>query len=394
MTARPSDERDRIRHVEAWALSLPRDEPYLGPMESGIPVTAAGLFVRPGNRSIYSEHDHCVLVRIETADGLTGWGEAVAVVAPKVVTTVIADILADQLIGRAATDVQTLTDDLYQLMRVRGFSSGFYVDALAAVDIALWDLLGKRTGLPVGTLLGGIRRTRIPVYASGLPAPTLDARVALARSFQDRGFVALKFAAAVSHDGIVTEIAALREALGPAMQIFCDMHWKYSAAEAIALIRRMEAHRLDLAEAPVHPEDIEGLAAVAAAVDTPLGAGEEWRTPYEFLPRLQRGVPDVLQPELGRCGLTFMQRIGTLAQAWHRRLMPHASIGIGIFQAASLHFAATRDDLPFHEYQHSIFDRNLAYVETTMRCADGCFVLPEGPGLGITPREEVFRHAI
>ena len=98
----------------------------------------------------------------------------------------------------------------------------------------------------------------------------------------------------------------------------------------------------------------------------------------------------ILQPEMGHTGISQFMQIARMANAFHVKVIPHASIGIGIFQAASLHAAAALPNCPMHEYQHSVFDRNLAYARTTMRCERGAFTPPEGPGLGIEPDETLW----
>jgi galactonate dehydratase len=195
----------------------------------------------------------------------------------------------------------------------------------------------------------------------------------------------MKFASAVSHQGIVEEMAALREAVGPDVKILVDMHWKFTAAEAIKVITALERYDLHVAEAPVKPEDAEGQALVVRGTRTPVGIGEELRTVYEYRPRFEQRCMHVIQPEMGRTGLTSFWHICQMAQAFHCTVMPHASIGIGIFQAASLHASAALPNVTLHEYQHSIFDKNLKYLDGTLRCAGGYFDLPDGPGLGVEP---------
>jgi galactonate dehydratase len=311
-----------------------------------------------------------------------------------VATAVLREILAPLALGGDPHDVMAIYEDLYDAMRVRGFFGGFYHDAIAALDIALWDLRGKLLGLPVSKLLGGQRREKIAAYVSGLPKATLEERAALAKEWMDKGFHALKFAAAVAHEGEVAEMRELRAAVGPGPKILADLHWKHSAGAAIKLIAELEEYDLYIAEAPVHPEDIEGQARVVRAVKTPVAIGEEYRTIYEYEPRFRRGCMDVIQPEIGRTGLSSFWQICQLAQAFHCEVMPHASIGIGIFQAASLHASACVSNLPYHEYQHSIFDKNLKYLTGNMRCEAGFFHLPDGPGLGVEPTQEVFEHVL
>ena len=129
-------------------------------------------------------------------------------------------------------------------MRVRGYTGGFYLDALAAVDIALWDAAGKVAGKPIYELLGGRKREELSGYVSGLPKPTLDERAAFAKDWLGRGFDRFKFAGAVAGEGIVQEVAKLREALGDDTQIACDMHWAHTPDEAIDAIKQMEPYDL------------------------------------------------------------------------------------------------------------------------------------------------------
>lgn len=383
-----------IATVETFIVSLPRDVPYLGPLGPGESVNAKGYFVRRGNRTIYPATDMSVIVKVTARDGTVGWGETYGIVAPRAVTAIIDDVLGPMIVGRDPRDVVVIQEDLYDLMRVRGFHGGFYVDAIAGVDIALWDLSAMLAGLPLAKLLGGQRTDRLPAYVSGLPRPKLEDRVALAREWVTKGFDAVKYAAAVSHDGIVAEMRALREALGPEVKLMVDLHWQFTAAEAIQLIEELAPHRPYFAEAPCAPEDVEGLAQVAARSSVPLAAGEEWRTVYEALPRLERRSVSFLQPEMGHTGVTQFLAISRLAVAFHARVIPHASIGVGIFMAASLHAAATLPNVPYHEYQHSIFDKNLRFVTTTMRCDSGFYHLPDGPGLGVEPKPELWDYVI
>lgn len=382
---------ERIATAEFFPLAIPRDEPYLGPLESGVEPNSKGYFIRPGNRSIYSLADHSVLVKLTSSGGAVGWGECVTVVAPRVVCAILDELLFPLVVGRGCDQPAILYQDLYDTMRVRGFFGGFLHDAIAAIDIAMWDLAGKLSGRPLCELLGGGRRTKIAAYVSGLPGRTQAARMEKARRFLGEGFHAFKFAAAVAHEGEFSELRALREVVGPEPDILIDFHWKYTSGEAVRRITQLEPLGLYVAEAPVPPEDIEGQARVAAAVRTPVGIGEELRTPYDYAIRFQRHCMDVIQPEVGRAGVTAFRDICQMAEAFHCAVMPHASIGIGIFQAASLHCAATLKNLPYHEYQHSIFDRNLRFVTGDMSCRAGLFSVPSGPGLGVEPQPEVFR---
>ena len=381
----------RIASVESFIIALPRETPYLGPLGPGEKINARGYLVRQGNRTIYPSTDMSVLVKITADDGTVGWGETYGIVAPDAVTSIIDDVLGPVIVGRDPRDVAVIQEDLYDLMRVRGYFGGYYGDAIAGIDIAVWDLHGKLLGQPVVKLLGGQRHERIPAYVSGLPGATLAAKLALARTFQARGFDAFKFAAAVSFDGIVEEMRFLRDGLGPQVKLMVDLHWKFTAQQAVQLIDQLAVYRPYFVEAPCQPEDAEGQAQVGAQVRVPLALGEEWHTVFEYRSRLERRAMSIVQPEMGHTGISQFMQIGRMAHAFHTQLIPHAGIGIGIYQAASLHASAALPNLVMHEYQHSVLDRNLQYVDTAMRCEQGAFTLPQGPGLGIAPAASVWK---
>ncbi len=385
---------DAIRSVEAFIISIPRDVPYLGPLRPGETINAKGYIIRHGNRSIYPSTDMSVLVKITGESGRVGWGETYGVAAPQAVTAIINELLGPVLIGRDPGQPVVIHEDLYDLMRVRGFFGGFYVDALAGLDIAIWDLFGKALGQPISTLLGGRRHDRLPAYVSGLPKATLQERCDLAVEWVAKGFKGIKFAAAMSDDGIVAEMAALREAVGPGIHLCVDLHWKFTSGEAIRLIRRLETYDLYFAEAPCQPEDLDGQVLVARGIGVPLALGEEWRTSFEYRPRFERRAMSVIQPEIGHTGVTEFLHIGRMAHAFHIDTIPHASIGIGVFMAASLQATSALQRVPYHEYQHSIFDKNLAYTTGDMACANGFYTVPTGVGIGVEPVDAVFNYVV
>jgi L-alanine-DL-glutamate epimerase-like enolase superfamily enzyme len=383
----------RVASIETFVVTVPRETPYLGPLAANERVNARGYVVRKGNGTIYPVVDRSIVVRITTDDGAIGWGETYGICAPRATCEIINDLLAPVVIGANPTDVEAIWDELYGLMRVRGCSGGFHVDAIAAIDIALWDLCGKQRGAPIRDLLGTTVNAAIPGYLSGLPCSKLEGRVALAVDSYAAGHRAFKFAAVVSHEGIVAEMAALRTALGDDAQIMVDLHWKFTAAEALALIAELAPYRPHFVEAPVKPEDHAGLARVARESPAPIAAGEEWYTAYEVRNRLEAGPVAVLQPEMGHTGVTQFRRIAALAAERGIAVAPHATIGVGLFLAASLQVSATLPHLWKHEWQHSVFARNLRFLDSDMGYADGAYLLPTAPGLGATPRASLWEFA-
>jgi galactonate dehydratase len=306
------------------------------------------------------------------------------------VLAILREVLFPFVEGRDARDAPQIYDDLYDMQRVRGASGGFYGDALAAIDIALWDLAAKDAGVPLYELLGGKKRDEIPAYVSGLPKATLAERVEFALEWKAKGFRGFKYAAAVSHEGVVEEMRALREALGPDIDLMVDLHWKYTAQEALRLADDLAPFKAYFIEAPVAAEDIDGLGEVAAQAPTPVSAGEEWRNGWEARMRIPRAPLSYVQPEMGHTGVSQFLEIAELADQHRAGVIPHATIGVGIFMAASLHASATLKSCPYHEYQHSVFARNIAHVETEMSCDAGRYVLPRGTGLGAHPSKSIY----
>lgn len=384
---------NRVASVETFIVTIPRNTPYLGPLAPNECVNARGYVVRRGNGTIYPVVDRSVIVRITMDDGTVGWGETYGICAPRATCEIINDLLAPVTIGADPDDVEHIWDELYGLMRVRGCSSGFHIDAIAAIDIALWDLRGKLRGASIRDLLGPTVHTVIPGYLSGLPAATLEARLALATEKFAAGHRAFKFAAVVSHEGIVTEMAELRRVLGPDAEIMVDLHWKFTATEALQLINALTPYRPFFVEAPVKPEDHAGLARVARESPIRIAAGEEWYTAYEASNRLAAGPVAVLQPEMGHTGITQFRRIAQVAAEHGVAIAPHATIGTGLFLAASLQVSATLPHLWKHEWQHSVFERNLALLDSDMLYADGAYRLPTGPGLGAAPKPQLWDFA-
>jgi len=213
----------------------------------------------------------------------------------------------------------------------------------------------------------------------------------LARSFAVRGFRGIKYATVVSEDAVVAEMRALREAL-PDADLMVDLHWHHVADDALRVAHELAPFDPYFIEAPCAPEDVDALAAVCAASPVPVAAGEEWHNVHETRQRLSRAKLRYVQPEIAHTGVSQFLAIATLSRAHGAIVVPHATIGVGLFMAASLHAASTLDECPYHEYQHSVFDRNLRNVETTMTCESGSYRLPTGPGLGVEPKASLWDY--
>ncbi len=380
----------RIVRVETLPVRIKREEAYLG----SLPAEAddGAYFMRPPYRALYSAHFETAFVKITTADGVIGWGEALAPVAPEVVQQIIEQLLTPALLGRNPLDGNVLWNVMYDLMRERGYYGGFMLDAISACDVALWDLRGKILGRPVYQLLGGAYRERIPCYVSGLPRPTASERVALAQSFVASGFHAFKLAAGHGVREDTDSIATLRAALGDEATLLLDAHWVYALDEAVQLGHALAELDVGFFEAPINPEDLESHAQLAQAVAVPVAHGETERTRYQFRPWLMQKAADILQPDVGRAGISEVIKIGSMAEAFNVKMAPHLSVGLGICIAASIHTAAAIPNLYLLEYQPPVFEIANQLLDRPLVCRAGAYELPNAAGLGVALDERRLRE--
>lgn len=381
---------DRVVRIEVFVVDLSQDEPYLGTLRDGEEVNQAGYLVRNGNRTVYPAKNRSLVVRLETRDGAVGWGETYGLVAPKATAEIINELLASFVIEEDPFQAETLHDKLYDLMRVRGYWGGFYHDAIAALDIALWDVSGRIKGASIAELAGGQQSNEIAAYISGLPRDTLPERCELAGRRQEQGFTSFKFALPMAADA-VAEQEGLRAALGEDARIAADLHWSLTAEEAVALAQRMAPFNPWFLEAPVAPEDVEALRTVAEQSGQQIAAGEEWSTLHTARQRLDRKACHIVQPEMGHTGVTEFLRIGRHAEACGVSIIPHATIGSGIFLAASLQAASALPSATDHEYQHSLFGFFRHFTGDRLSCEKGAFAVLDAPGHGVDPSEAMLK---
>ncbi len=316
-----------------------------------------------------------LLVRIETAGGLVGWGEAFGHGAIPATKAALDTLVAPWLLGRDASQIGAIADGLAQAMHLFG-RNGPLTYAIAGVDIALWDMAGKRAGLPLHDMLGGARRREIPVYASllryGDPART--ARNAAAA--RDEGYCAVKL-----HEVDPDAVLAARDALGPDAVLMDDVNCPWTVAEALEHARLLRPAALHWLEEPVWPpEDLVGLARVRAA-GAMTAAGENVGSVGGFAALFDAGATDVAQPSVAKIGITETLRVLALAGARGVRVVPHCAY-FGSGYLASLHLAATMADAPLERLWVTL---EASPFGPWLEAPSGMARLPPGPGLGCDP---------
>ena len=331
------------------------------------------------------------LVRIHTDEGVVGVGEADT--APLLARTIVempsshslARGLREVLVGEDPLQVDRLWQRMFHASDHYG-RRGAALHVISAIDIALWDLVGKVAGRPVSELLGGRRLERVPVYASEVMPDTPDEVRHIAGRAVGDGYSALKLGwGPLGLDLAFDEklVRAARETLGPDRTLMLDGGRAYTVKRALELLRRVEEDRLYWFEEALQPDDLDGYRRLASRSDTRIAAGEADETLAPFRALVEQGRIDVLQPDLARCGgFTVARQIALLERSSAVEIVPHC-FSTGVLVAASLHFVATLDRATWSEY--SVADSPLVngILQEPFVLREGCLAVPGGPGLGI-----------
>jgi galactonate dehydratase len=340
-----------------------------------------------------------VLARLRTDDGLEGIGEARPVNREEAVAAYLDAAAHRYVLGSDPFNVEDL------LLRVTRndyeVPGAVEMTALAIVEMACWDLIGKATGQPAYRLLGGACRDKIKAYANGWyqVARTPEEFATAARRVVARGYRAMKFdpfgagaGELERHEHLrsVALVEAVRDAVGPDVELFIEMHGRFTASQATALARDLERFAPGWIEEPVPPDQPGALARVAAHTTIPIATGERLHTRTAFRDLLAQQVTDVLQPDLTHCGgLLETKKIAAMAETYGLVVAPHNVSG-PIGTAAVLHLAASIPNLKIQEYFNDFTEPFVNEAASGLpQVRDGYFSLPTGPGLGVSLNEDV-----
>ena len=336
-----------------------------------------------------------LIVEVITDSGISGWGEGFCSGQnPLILQAVIENAYKPRLIGRDPFDNDVLYETLYNLSRSYG-QSGSAVIALAAIDVALWDIKGKALNMPIYKLLGGAYRSEVESYASG-PCRVdgevyPQTAVEQAESYVLQGYRAMKFKIGFGVKEDAALIHAVREAVGPDIRIMVDANCAYDTAKARRILFDTAEDDLYWFEEPLSPENRTGYAELKNLTKTYIAAGEQAYSKYQYLDWLEARAVDVLQPDL--CvmgGFTEGKKVLALVQSFMIQLVPHMW-GTGVGFAAGLQFIANIPamplarvpDEPMIEYDRSENLFRDALTGYAIRCENGRVKIPDKPGLGI-----------
>src|SRR5690606_36647087 len=336
-----------------------------------------------------------IVVRVETSEGVTGYGEAHPGRSPGAIASLIHNTLAPLLQGMAATDVIGAWQRVHRMqLSSHGLGAGAAM-ALSGIDMALWDIRGKAAGMPLYELLGGSRR-RIPAYAGGIalgyqPAASLADE---ARQYVEQGYRAVKLRIGDSVAADIERVTTVRKALGPDIDILTDANTAYPIAQVRRVLPVLADIQAGWLEEPFACNDFASYREAARITRlVPLAAGENHFTRFEFAQMLEAGAVQVWQPDLSKTGgITEGLRIAALASAFRLPIHAHSS-ATGLNHAATLHFLAAIENAGYFEACVSKFNpmRDM-FGKTFTVGADGCVEPPAGPGLGVEVDEAVFNE--
>ena len=342
-----------------------------------------------------------VLILVDTDDGLTGMGASLG--SPETVSAIVKYDLAPALLGEDPMYSELLWEKMYNGSRwkpalERGHSQpsearrGVTLEAIAGVDIAIWDAKSQALGVPVYHALGAVRDS-VRGYGSGGWAPGDEAEQEMA-GYASKGFTAVKMRV-VGRDGFsientVRRVSAARRGIGDDVELMVDAHGSLDVSTAIRLARELEPFDIAWFEEPISPDDHPGLAEVRRSTVIPIATGEREFTRFDFEDLFNHRALDIAQPDVARAGgLTEIRRIAAMASAKGIRLAPHAW-GSGVLFAASLHMAMSAPNCHILEVSQGYMPMMNELFKEPYDIRDGIVHAPQRPGLGFTLRDDVF----
>ena len=343
-----------------------------------------------------------VFVRVKTDEGLEGVGECTLQNRHEGVLGFLKGAVRRHVLGSDPFNIEDLWLRMYRNDFWRG--GDIALSVLSSIELACWDIVGKALGQPVYRLLGGQCRDKVRAYANAwyttARKPQEFAR--LAKGVVEKGYTAMKVdpfgpgALELSHkerDHAIDLVAAIREAVGPEIDIFIEMHGRFSAATAIEIARLLEPYHPGWIEEPCPPEDIPSLRKVAARVNIPVATGERYFARYGFREVLESGAPDIIQADiLHSGGFLEMKKIAAMADVRSMVMAPHNSNG-PVCTTVSVHLDFCTPNFKIQECFDDFSEPWLLdAVPGTPRVVDGYFSPPTKPGWGIELNEDVIRE--
>ena len=335
-----------------------------------------------------------VIVKVTTEDGIVGYGEAHHARNPGAVAKLINTTMRDLVLGMDATDTVSVWSKVYRAqIGTHGMGAGSVI-ALSGVDMALWDARGKAVGWPLYKLLGGSARA-VPAYAGGggsLGHNTPEATTDEVSGFVEMGFRAVKIRLGQGRKQDVARLEAVRKGF-PDLAILTDANTAYSLDDARHVMPALEALDITWLEEPFPQHDMRSYEIASGFSKTPLALGENTYTRFEFVPHIEAGHVQILQPDVGKCGgVTEIMRIAAHASAYKIQIHPHGGV-TGLDLMASVHVLSAIENGGYFESSEGCNPlRSGPIIGSAYEIgADGCVRAPEQPGLGLEVDEDFIK---
>ncbi|GAC1474521.1 MAG: mandelate racemase/muconate lactonizing enzyme family protein [Ktedonobacteraceae bacterium] len=348
-----------------------------------------------------TEWRNLTFVRVITDEGLEGIGEVRMLNHTDALLGYFAEAVPNHILGHDPTNIEELVQKMFRNDFAR--AGEIAMSAIATIEMACWDIVGKSLNQPVYKLLGGSVRDRIKAYANVwyTVERTPEEFHAAALRVIAKGYKALKFDPFGSgfYELDITEkvrvielVEAVHAAVGPDVEILIEMHGRFNPATAIGMARELERFKPSWLEEPVPPENIAALKKAAEKINIPIATGERMHTRFEFRELLESQAADYIQPDISHFGgLLETKKLAAWAESYYVLVAPH-NVGGPVATAAALHFAASTPNFKIQEHFNDFADE---WVKTTAtgnpEVIDGYFALPQGPGLGITLNEDAIQ---
>jgi len=338
-------------------------------------------------------------VKVETDEGIYGWGEASLGTNENALEGMVQD-LKRLVVGRNPFEIEKMMFELYRDIYWKG--GPVFFSALSAIEMAMWDICGKAMNVPCYTFFGGKIRDEVNMYANawfvGARTPTEFA--AKAKRTKELGIRAMKWDPfGSSHMTISKEqlqrssdiVGSVREAVGPEVELLIECHGRFFPTAALEISRELEQYKPMLLEEPCVPDNMDSTAYVRAHSNIPIAAGERGYGKYAFQEILEKHAVDILQPDVFHAGgLLEGKKVAAMAEAKHIMVSFHNPSG-PVSNAAVLQLAATIPNFLIHEIMltDGSFRKQVSTEEVHYH--DGCIKIPDKPGLGIDLDEEIIK---
>ena len=341
-----------------------------------------------------------IVLKVETDEGIYGLGEATTVNRDKAVLGYLEEMKHRHLIGRDPFDVEAIWRRIYTGDFIRGGWDAASVQS--AVDVACYDIMGKALGVPVWKLIGGRFRDRVPVYANGwyTVERTPEAIAGRVEAVLEKGYRAFKIDPFGHGEGELPKdefrksiqiLEALRERVGPGVEIFVEGHARFTVNTAVRLAKAMEPLDIGWFEEPCTWDYAVGWGEVRARTTIPIAGGEHFFQRYMYREVFETRSVDIIQPDMNFIGgFTEMRKVAAMADTYTVLVAPHNSQG-PLNTAATLHFAVSCPNFKIQECFDDFFEPHVREAfPGAPRQVGGCFEVPTAPGLGVELNEEVF----